>query len=134
MKTIDPELRSYAQMGMAAMLPGMEYALELMQRQINEIRESLSHLQQLDHTARNLPAKRQTKGWSDDPEERRAEMARRMQVARAKVKGQTLSDQRKREWQQMSPRKRKARLAAMAAGKNKSRKQHPAAHTQAAAA
>jgi hypothetical protein len=119
--SLDDEVRTYAQMGMAAMLPGMEYALELMQRQIDEIRSRLVELQEADKIARNAPAprERQRRGWPKQPAARRREMARRVQVARDKSKGEKISQAQRRTWDAMTPRARKARLAAMAAGKKK---------------
>lgn len=120
----DDELRSYAQMGMAAMLPGMEYALELMQRQINEMRAGLAHLQDLDKYARNAPKpKRRSSGWPDDPEERKKEMQRRQRVARKKsgTTAKKMSTAAKRHWDKMTPRQRKTRLAAMLAGRKKNK-------------
>lgn len=105
MKRIDDtKANMYAQMGMAALLPGFQYALELMQRQLDEFRATLAALQngaapakrgpgrlrnaplpvagsgQL--TARGTPLK---KGyWAQfTPEERVAEMRRRREVQMA---------------------------------------------------
>jgi hypothetical protein len=38
------ELNAYAKMGMAAMLPGLQYAVELMQRNLDDFRAQLAHL------------------------------------------------------------------------------------------
>jgi hypothetical protein len=132
--SLDDEVRTYAQMGMAAMLPGMEYALELMQRQIDEIRARLAELQEADRSARNAPAPkraRPTGGWPEEAAARKREMARRMTVARAKAKGEKISQAQRKTWDEMSPRKRKQRLAAMAAGKAANKKKH---HVNGAAA
>jgi hypothetical protein len=58
-------------------------------------------------------------GWPDDPGERKKEMARRVAARAAKTKGEKISTAQKTAWAAMSPRQRKARLAAMAAGREK---------------
>jgi hypothetical protein len=70
-------------------------------------------------------------GWPADPEARRLEMKRRMAVARGKkaepkvptnehghvIHDVALSRQRKAAWAALSPKKRRERLAKMAAGR-----------------
>jgi hypothetical protein len=117
------ETTSYAQMGMAALLPGMQHMLELMQAQLDDFRRQLQGLQN-PVRKRGRPRKQAAEpskfGWSDDPEERSREMRRRMaKWGKNKPSESELSKQRKRQWAALSPAKRKARLAAMQAGKNK---------------
>jgi len=103
------ETVSYAQMGMAAMLPGMVRMVELMQTQVDELRAQLGQMQppkkkmgrpskadleqraaaDAGQLARSPRANGAASGWPADPEARRAEMRRRMQVAAAK-NGQSL--------------------------------------------
>ncbi len=125
--TKNPETNRYATMGMAALLPGMVHMLELMQAEIDKFRNQLAQLQEASEPAeeRNPRKARGLSGWPADPEERKAEMARRMKVAAAKKKGSKLSEERKKLWASMSPAKRKKRLAAMIAGRQKKRPAEP---------
>ena len=109
------ETQRYALMGMAAMLPGMEFAVEILQQQIAEMRAVLTDLQSADEPA----VQSRRGGWPADPEERKAEMARRVNVRAAKTKGQKISEAGKATWAGLSVRQRKARLAAMAAGRKR---------------
>ena len=106
----DDELNKHDQMGIAALLRGMEYAREVLQNRIDEMHARLARLQGKATTNGRA-------GWSEDPEERRQEMARRVAARKKKTKSNAVSAARKREWGNMSPRKRKARLAAMLAGR-----------------
>lgn len=109
---------AYAKMGMAAMLPGMVHMLELMQAEVDNFRTQLAALQGQEAVEGKRHGPRGgAMGWPDDPEERKAEMRRRMAVAKKKRGGLNLSEQRKKAWAALSPAKRRARLAAMAAGK-----------------
>jgi hypothetical protein len=106
---------AYAKMGMAAMLPGMVHMLELMQAEVDNFRTQLAALQGQEAAADDLPqkpkdARARASGWPDDPEERKAEMARRMKKAK-------MSKAAKARWGSMTAKERKARLAAMQAGK-----------------
>jgi hypothetical protein len=85
------ELKRYAAAGMAAYLPGMVYALELLEHYIEEFREQLTQLQVADQVSRDQPppqkqGKRDGRGKSSwqgmTPEERSVEMKRRMKVRR----------------------------------------------------
>jgi hypothetical protein len=121
------ETTDYAQMGIAALLPGMQYMIERMQSQLDEMRAHLSNLQN-GHAAQTVKRPRKanrTSGWPTDPEERKAEGARRMAVrmGKAKPKGQkgptALGIERKKQWAAQTPKQRKARIAAMMAGKRR---------------
>jgi hypothetical protein len=90
MKTTNEAEMKWAQMGIAALIPGMVHMIELMQAEVNRMRGLLEGVQ----TAADAPKKRgrppligsqgrpvkgaPNRGWSDDPEERRKEMARRV--------------------------------------------------------
>lgn len=88
--TKDDQTNKYAQMGRAALLPGMMHVLELMQHAIDELRAELEGAsvepRRVDTaTKRGRPSKgveaikgRASSGWPDDPQERKKEMARRM--------------------------------------------------------
>jgi hypothetical protein len=148
------ETVSYAQMGMAAMLPGMVRMVELMQAQVDELRAqlgqmqppgkkrgrpSLADLEQRAAALNGTPSPRAASGWPADPEARRAEMRRRMQVAAAK-NGQALVSKvdnhprspghpghakwvakmkktRKKAWAVMTEAQRKEQVQRMVAGR-----------------
>jgi hypothetical protein len=115
------ESLEYAQMGMAAMLPGMVHMLELMQQQVDDFRTRLAALQgQAAMQGSSRPARngRLASGWPADPEERSREMKRRMKVSKSNnSKPSALSVERKKAWEALSPAKKKKRLAAMLAGR-----------------
>jgi hypothetical protein len=130
------ETTTYAQMGMAALIPGMQYMIEHMQKELDSMREYLGILQTADDDGGDKgPMKnpKRVKGsqgpWKDmTPEERSIEMRRRMAVARGEkparkqakpVKDSALSQERRKAWAALSPKKRKERLAKMAAGRQK---------------
>ena len=122
MKATDDETKAYALMGMAALLPGMVRMLELMQSEVDNFRTRLAAMQgEAAMTVRqSRPPKKSrggAQGWSTDPEERKAEMARRMALRDRKKESTELSKQRKAAWAALSPAKRKKRLAAMVAGR-----------------
>jgi hypothetical protein len=119
----------YAQMGMAAMLPGMVHMLEIMQNEVDNMRTQLAALQgqaaMTSQPKRKKPVGRPSgksrglSGWPADPDERKEEMQRRMSKWKTPhpQKQSALSKRRKKAWAALSPAKRKARLAAMAAGR-----------------
>jgi hypothetical protein len=88
---------TYTQMGMAALLPGMVHVLDIVQREVDGLREQLAALQ--GHKKLGRPPKSAApigntivaapkRGWSDDPAERKAEMRRRMKVAAKRRKAE----------------------------------------------
>jgi hypothetical protein len=83
---------TYTQMGMAALLPGMVHILDIVQREINGLREQLASLQGHKKLGRPPKApgepKSQNRGWPADPEERKLEMQRRMRVAAKRRKAE----------------------------------------------
>lgn len=109
------ETTSYAQMGMAAMLPGMVHMLELMQAEVDRFRQQLAGLQGAVQNGTGKLAS----GWPADPAERSAEMRRRMAVGKAKrnLSSEALSAERKKQWDAQPAKVRKARLAKMLAGR-----------------
>ena len=136
------QLRSF---GIAALLPGMQRMIELMQRELDVMRSQLAGLQA---TPRKIAGKRSVgrppvslggvagSGWPSDPDERKLEAQRRMKV-RAQNKATHPRDVNhpdhaafvakasaaaKARWGKMSVRARKERLALMAAAKVKKKK------------
>jgi len=90
----------------------------------------------LPRRGRPLKAGRLGSGWSADPAERKREMARRQEVARAKRKkkprgGAAIKDKEtwrenvrkaaKAAWERLSPAERKAKIARVQAGRRKPR-------------
>jgi hypothetical protein len=129
------ETTTYAHLGMAAMLPGMAHMVSLMQRALDEMREALGQAQGVRGPYKKLGRPRNNiggvraevarSGWPADPEERSKEMKRRQAVA-AKNKNHEKAAKRasiaaKKRWDSMSAKQRKARLAAMVAGRSKKR-------------
>lgn len=125
---------TYAQMGMAALLPGMQHMLELMQAHLDDFKQQLAELQEPGHRPVGRPpgstrAAGARGAWAGmTAEERNVEMKRRRDVARGLAKGKprrnpvkdsALSLERKQQWAALSPKERKRRLAAMRAGKEK---------------
>jgi hypothetical protein len=85
----DSELTKYAQMGMAAMLPGMQLAVEIMQRNLDEFRAQLAGLQGKEqHVNQSRAGGNARAYWAKmTPLQRRNEMRRRgMQHSKAKAK------------------------------------------------
>jgi len=138
------DVSKYAQMGMAALIPGMQYMLDQMQEQLNEFREALATAQGKKKLGRPLGSGKRASGWPADPDERRAEMLRRMQVAAGKAKPVTkksteyvgspnhprhpdhpehakwlakMKRSQRKAWDALTPAQRKERLAKMVAGR-----------------
>jgi hypothetical protein len=117
--TNNTETSAYAQMGMAALLPGMVHMVEVMAAEVEKFRAQLAALQQGSAPARKNGARGGSYGWPADPEARKAEMQRRQTVA-AQKKG---NDGRKQSWAALSPARKKKRIAAMLAGRKKTQAQ-----------
>ena len=80
------ELRKYAMSGMAAFLPGMQYMVELMQRQLDEFRLQLAAMQGVEEKPRSNG--HNNYGWAGmTAEERSAEMKRRQAKRKKKRSG-----------------------------------------------
>jgi len=148
-KTTDTEILHYAQMGKAALLPGMVKMLDLMQRQIDQLRAEINgasatprHVEgatKLGRPRRNVEAikGRASSGWPSDPEARSAEMRRRQEVAEAKRRAKlhprnpehpghaawvaSIGKATRSRWKKMTVAERKERLAKMAAGQARSK-------------
>ena len=135
------EQNRYAAMGMAAMLPGLQYALELMQHQLDDFRAELARLQGGEAPRAKIgrpkgSANKAKSGWENmTAEERSAEMKRRQAVAKANKAthprdpnhpghDEWVANLRKiqlKHWNKQSPAQKEARIAAMEAGKKKAR-------------
>lgn len=116
----------FAQMGIAALLPGVQYVIDQMQTLLDSMKEGLSALQNgtVQPRPRRQPAverKPGEKGWNKggwaslSPAERKLEGRRRLKVGRMKshrkspVKtktGETSSRTLKAYWAKMSPEER----------------------------
>jgi len=140
MKTDDHELSKYAQMGLAALLPGMQRMIELMQHELDMMRAQLADMQgppkkRMGRPPKAIAGAKLPSGWPADPEERKREMQRRIanrgklkQAAKATEPAiaqdpdrnkfrKKMSKISKRRWASMSVRERKQRVAAMMAGR-----------------
>lgn len=138
------DVSRYALSGMAAFLPGMQYMVELMQRQLDEFREELAYMQGLGGEPEAEPEPVAKKigrpsggaaksGWSADPKERKAEMARRMAVAATKKAThprdpnhpkhaqwvRNLQKSSKAYWGRLSKAEKEQKLASMVAARSK---------------
>ena len=126
---------TYEQMGIAALLPGMQHALEIIQGQIDHMRARLAELQGGEAAPRKVGRPKKTvnspaakSGWPDDPEERSREMKRRQAVAREKRAAAAKGASAKRRWAKMTVKQRREHLAKMQAGRKlPSVKMEPAA-------
>jgi hypothetical protein len=132
----------YAAAGMHAIVPGLQIAVDTLQDLLTQISTQLDGLQAEASPITVREAKRIGRppkkkgatgrsGWPDDPEERKAEMARRM-AKRAKPPGKLhprdprhpehekwkakLRRAQLKKWNSLSPADRKKRLALMQAG------------------
>jgi hypothetical protein len=142
MKKDDGDLNKYAQMGLAALIPGMQRMIELMQHELDMMRERLTGLQEprkkTGRPPKAIAGEKLASGWPADPEERKAEARRRMQnrdskrrqraakAAKSMVSKDSpdhdkfrkkMKQAAKRRWANMSFKERKAKLAAMRAGR-----------------
>ena len=128
----------YEQMGMAALLPGMTYAIELVQKQLDEMRAQLDGIVNGDvaepkkqgRAKGSKMADAARSGWPDDPEERRREMKRRIakRAKNAEAAGVNLRAKiahgQKAAWASYTPAQRKRRIAAVMAGKMAAKAKH----------
>lgn len=133
------EKTNYAQMGIAALLPGMQYMLERMERELDELRAHLGLMQQEHGQPTNGASSKHAvaarSGWSDDPEERSREMKRRIHIAKLKQnpkdKGHPehakwvakMSRIRKRTWANKTPEQRAAWQKALKEGRKRKRQE-----------
>ncbi len=129
----DEETTSYAKMGMAALMPGMIHLLEMMQAEVERFQAAIQGLEQPAGKKKlgrppgspNKAAKPDDpdvfrSGWPADPEERKAEMRRRVEKrkARATAAGGAVNPQKK-AWNRQSEEEKAARVAKMLAGRKK---------------
>lgn len=118
----NPEQDRYAAMGVAALLPGMQYMVEIMQTKLDEMRTLLAHAQNGATRTRAKKSAGAQSGWAGmTPEERSIEMKRRQAVARAKggrgtaaaTRWAKATQKQKAEWKaKMQAGRRRAQRAA----------------------
>jgi len=125
MKADKTETMNYAQLGMAAMLPGMVHMLELMQAEVDRFRTQLAALQGAELQETPQAQERRGSGWPADPVERSAEAQRRQDLAKQKRKIKAANAKRKASWEAQPAKVKKARLAAMLAGRLAKAKESP---------
>jgi hypothetical protein len=128
-----PPLDMYTQMGMAALLPGMQYALEQMHKLVEDFREQLAGLQNgSGKTTTNKVGKKIATGYWDKmtPEQRSAEMKRRMasrsglhpRDSKHPKHNEWLRKVRlanRRRWESMTPQQQREQMSAAGAGRTK---------------
>lgn len=93
----DPEVERYAAWGYASAIPGLQLAVDTLQHQLDAIRRRLGQLQE-PKPQRGRPPKQNRSGWSDDPEERRREMARRRAKRKQNLHPRDPEHPRHAEW------------------------------------
>ena len=116
---------NFEQMGKAALIPGMQYMLDMMQKQLDEFRAALNGVSKIKERKPN------TYWQSMTPEERSAEISRRHKVTLAKSHPRNpdhpdhekwLEKMRKggkARWAKMTPTQKKSHLKAMNDGKKR---------------
>lgn len=126
-------------LGLIGTIHGMRHSIEVQEAEIARLTAQLMSAQKKNGPRPpSSPVGRGRSGWPADPEERKAEMARRRAKAQAKHEGRAtapprhprdprhpghakwlknVSNARKRVWKAMSPAKRKAHLEKMQAGR-----------------
>lgn len=115
MKVTKNELSIYEQMGRAALVPGMQHMIELMQAQLDEFRRALGQLQEpvrrgpgrpkVDHVDPEVRSRGSASYWAKmTPEERSAEMRRRQQVAAGLKPGRKMPPKAEAKPLKMHPR------------------------------
>jgi hypothetical protein len=118
---------SYEMMGIAATIPGLQHAAQVIQDELDSLRARLAALQAGEENPqrrRGRPRGTATdgeirSGWPADPEERKREMARRMAKRKQKNFRATMQEAARNVWAKMTPEQRANRLAAMKAGRRK---------------
>jgi hypothetical protein len=110
-------------MGIAALLPGMQFMLDRMQAELDAMRDHLAVLQQGESTDSSRKNPKRVaggrSGWSSDPEERSREMRRRRALSKRKKQ----ADGGRKRWAGMSKAAKADWLGKMQAGKAAKRQQ-----------
>jgi hypothetical protein len=113
------EHEKFVQMGIATLMPGMQYMIERMQATLDEMRGQLARLQGAEE-AEPVTSKRRVdagkQGWAGmSAEERSAEMRRRYKVRAKKARASAA----KSRWDEMSKKEREEWKHKMQAGRKK---------------
>lgn len=114
---------NYELIGKSALLPGLQRILDFVQTEVDLIAGALAANQD-DGVGPRKGLRRGTDAYRayDAQKKRESRMRLKQQQPVASNKSTSLSEQRKAQWATLSPARRKARLAAMLAGKTA--KQH----------
>jgi hypothetical protein len=105
---------------------GVRLAIDLLQTFYNDLEgegkkpERSESKKKLGRPPKNRPKGKQS-GWSDDPEERRREMARRVEVSAAKLRKESRAKAAKKRWANRSAAERETWLRKMQRGKKKAK-------------
>jgi hypothetical protein len=126
---------TYAQMGMASLLPGMQYMVELMQKQLDEMRDHLAALQnggapkRLGRPPKSAVAADSVRAarrsgasgaWANlTAEQRSEEMKRRQAVGRANAKQADRKNGAATRWANLTKKARAEMLVKMQAGRRR---------------
>ena len=125
----------FQEFGKASVIVGLQYAVEILQGMLDEIRAELDGAKPKRGRppgSRNKAAVKEWGGWSADPDERKREMARRMAKSHDDGKKlrvydprhpgheawiKKLRDGQRRIWDKLSPAQRKAKVRRLQAAK-----------------
>src|SRR5215471_19036285 len=114
MKAIQSD--QFSRMGMAAMLPGMQYMVEMMQRQLDEFRERLNAYQ----PKRGRPRKHPVESLFDEATGQRLHPRDAQHPEHAAWLAQ-VRESNAAKWASLSPKQRKQRIAKMGASQKRKR-------------
>lgn len=128
-ETDEMRTRLYKASGIAAMIPGLQYAIDALQATIDGLRGELAELQGMAPLSAQAIGGRY--GWSLDPKERKREMQRRMEITKTRRVNDpqhpdhskwvvSVRKARKRYWASLSARQRKQLIEKMQAGRRAS--------------
>jgi len=89
------DIERYAQYGRASLIPGIQKSIQFLQEMLDDLRMQLAAAEGEQISGRKVKVKRKVMdgrgGWSADPEERKAEMARRLEARKPIKKKRVLS-------------------------------------------
>lgn len=112
MKHID----KFAQFGIAATIPGLQYAVELLQQHLDLLKNQVN-----DEEITDSKTRKPNTYWSKlTPEQRSLELSRRNAVRHQNEKKAARIAAGKKRWTNMSKAQQQAHLAKMRAGKKRS--------------
>lgn len=124
----------YTQMGMAALLPGMQYALDQMQKIVDDFREQLATLQN-GGGKKTIRIKDEKKSayWANMTAEERSQEVKRRMTMRTKLHPRDpahpnhqawltrVTRANRKRWNSMTPEQRQAQMSAAGRGRERAK-------------